>query len=128
MGNNFRYRLKLFYSSLFFGIIGIIIKVLYRPWVIDNNINDFGFNGFAPNLIYTTGVCLFLSIFFKKEPIKKMIFCTVGVLIYEFEQLWTSRTFDYLDIAATIFGLMFAIFIFKMISSKWKLENHEVIE
>ncbi len=55
-----------------------------------------------------------------------MIYCTIGVLVYEAEQLWTSRTFDYFDIFATISGLIFAISIFKIISRKWEMENTEM--
>ena len=128
MAENFRNEFKLLYLSLFFGLIGILSKVLYRPWIIDNNINDFGVHGFAPNLIYTTGICLFASFFLKKGHVKTMIYCTVGVLVYETEQLWTSRTFDYLDILATISGLGLAILIFRVISRKWKLTTTEVLD
>ena len=39
---------------------------------------------------------------------------TTGILTYEIEQNWSSRTFDYLDIVATIIGLGISIFIFKI--------------
>ncbi len=123
MRDSFKDRLELLYLSLFFGLIGILTKVFFRPWVIHNNFNDFGINGFGPNLLYTTSICLFAAFIIKKRHIKTMIFCTVGVLVYETEQLWTLRTFDYLDIFATIFGLVIAISIYKVRSRKWKLKN-----
>lgn len=123
MLDNFKSKSVLLYLSLFFGLIGVLIKVIYRPWIINNSINDLGISGFAPNFIYTTGICLFASFIVKKGHINTMIFCSLGVLAYETEQILTSRTFDYHDILATIIGLVFAIFIFKVISRKWEIET-----
>jgi hypothetical protein len=128
MKDEFKYRPILLYLSLCSGIMGLIVKLLYRPWIVTNNINDFGINGFAPNFIYTIGICLFASFFVKRGQIKAMVFVAIGVLVYEAEQFWTSRTFDYLDILATIIGLGAAIFIYKLITSEKKSEHVEVLD
>ncbi|MGM0582768.1 MAG: hypothetical protein ACQETL_18985 [Bacteroidota bacterium] len=104
--------------SLLAGLLGFLVKIIYRPLIVENNINDYGFQGFAPNLFYTIGACLFAAYWVKKGQIKTMIFVTVGVLVYETEQIWTSRTFDYLDVLATIIGLGISIPIFKGLSNK----------
>lgn len=54
-----------------------------------------------------------------------MIFGLIGVLAYETEQIWTSRTFDYLDILATFFGFGLAILIYKLIVGNLKFETDQ---
>ena len=103
------YRLLLL--SLLAAFMVFFIKLVIRPLVVENNINDFGFHEFSPNLFYTIGMCLFAAFWVKKGQIKTMIFVTIGILIYETEQIWTSRTFDYLDIIATIVGLGISVLI-----------------
>jgi len=78
--------------------------------------NDFSFQEFAPNLFAALSLCLFASFFTKTGTIKTMI----GLLAYEIEQYWTSRTFDKLDIIATIIGLVISILIFNMFVEKQK--------
>ena len=121
MTYNFQNKNKLLIISLLSGFIGFLIKLIYRPLIIENKINDFGIHGFSPSLFYTLGFCLFIAFWLKKGHIKAMIFCTIGILAYEIEQIWTTRTFDYLDTAAIIFGLGLSILIFKRISKKARL-------
>ncbi len=128
MNEDYKVRPILLYLSLLFGFIGVLVKLLYRPWINNNNINDFGFNGFAPNFIFTIGICLFVSFFVTKKTVSIMIFSTVGILLYETEQILTSRTFDYLDVLATIIGLVAAISIYKMINRREKLKTVDVID
>ena len=82
--------------------------------------NDFSFQEFAPNLFAALSLCLFASFFTKTGTIKTMIFVSIGLLAYEIEQYWTSRTFDKLDIIATIIGLVISILIFNMFVEKQK--------
>ena len=121
MTDNFNNRNKLLYISLIFGLIGVLIKLVYRPWIVDNKINDFGIHGFSPSLVYTIGICLFTAFLLNKGHVKAMIFCAIGAMTYEIEQFWTTRTFDYLDVLATIIGFGLSILIFKRISKKDKL-------
>ena len=110
----------LLYFSISFGIIGLLSKIIYRPFILNSQINDFIFQGFAPNLFATLSLCLFASFLTKTGTIKTMIFVTIGLLAYEIEQYWTSRTFDILDVVATIIGLVISILIFNMFVKKQK--------
>ncbi len=108
----------LLYLSLFFGFFGVLSKIAYRPFITHSQINDLGIHDFAPNLFAALSLCLFAAYLTKKRPIKTMIFASCGILIYEIEQNWTSRTFDYLDIVATIIGLGISILIFKLFAKR----------
>ncbi len=101
-----------------FGLIGILVKTLYRPLILEFKINDFGINGFSPNLFYTISACLFAAYWIKKGHIKTMLFVTIGILVYEFEQIWTSRTFDFFDVFATLIGFGISATIYKYLSNQ----------
>ena len=101
---------RLLIYSLLAGFIAFFIKLFLRPLVIKQGFNDYGFHEFSPNLFYTIGMCLFAA-FWVKKRIKTIIFVTVGILAYEIEQIWTSMTFDYLDIIAIIVGFGISVLI-----------------
>jgi hypothetical protein len=101
------------FISLLSGLLGFVAKLIYRPFIVSNQINDFEFHAFAPNLFYTLCLNFCIAFVVKKQKIKAMMYGTTGVLVYEFEQVWTSRTFDYLDIAATIGAFGIALLVVK---------------
>ncbi len=103
------------------------MKLIYRPFIVDNNISDLGFHNYAPNLFYTLGICLIIPQFVKQRQIRSMIYTTLGVLTYELEQVWTNRTFDLLDIIATLVGFGIAVFIFNRFARKANSEFSEEI-
>lgn len=109
---------SLFFSGFAFGIIGVISKLVYRPLVLENNINDFGFSGFAPSLFATMSLCLLAAYFATKKPVITIMFVAIGVLAYEAEQIWTSRVFDYLDIAAVFLGFALSVLFYKKLTKK----------
>jgi hypothetical protein len=43
--------------------------------------------------------------------LKTIVGLTLGTLVYELEQLWTSMNFDSFDILATFLALVFIVFI-----------------
>lgn len=104
---------KLLILSLIFGFVGVLTKMIYRPFINSSQINDFGLHGYLPNLFAALSLCLFATFWMKKGHIKTMIYVTVGLLIYEIEQNWTDRVFDYFDIIATVVGFVISILIFK---------------
>jgi len=104
------------YLSLLFGSFGILSKLVYRPFIINTPIDDFGIQGFLPNLFAALSLCLFVSFWNTKNHIRSMMFVTLGILTYEMEQIWTDRVFNYLDVAATIVGLGLSVLIFKYFS------------
>ena len=105
-------KVVLLYLGLLFGFFGILSKVLYRPLILNAPINDFGIQGFAPNFFAALSLSLVASFWVKKGHIKTMIAVSCGILVYELEQYWTDRTFDYFDIIATILGLGMSVLIF----------------
>ncbi len=58
-------------------------------------------------------MCFFVVWFINKKQLQAMIAVTLGSLVYEVEQIWTKRTFDYMDLIAIITGFLLALIIFK---------------
>jgi len=104
--------------SILSGITALFIKLIYCPWVNQHPVNDFGWSGAAPNFLFSLGICMFIVFVSAKRPLEKMIYTTCGILLYELEQLWSYRTFDFLDIAATLAGLGLAILIYQRVGVK----------
>lgn len=71
-------------------------------------------------------MCLMVVYFKNKKQIKTMIAICAGVLIYEIEQNWTARTFDYYDIIASLLGLGISIIIFNLFSVKYLPEDENI--
>ena len=109
--------------GVLFGIFGFASKLLYRPFILTNHVNDFGINEFAPSFFYTAGMCLIAAAFSKKEPFIKMIAIALGSITYELEQIFTDRTFDIKDLIAVMVAFVTSIFIFKLFNPKGKRLN-----
>jgi len=105
------------------GAIGILVKLAYRPYIINHNINDIGIQGYAPNFFTVLSLSLIAAYFTKSNPIKTMMAVTLGVLFYEIEQIWTSWTFDYMDIIASLLGLGVAVLILKKLEALKKISQ-----
>ncbi|NEM98997.1 hypothetical protein [Pontibacter burrus] len=96
-------------------LLGFASKLVYRPWVIENQMDDFGLQGFAPSFFYVLGACLLIAGFSNKNIPKNMALAALGAAVYELEQNYTSRVFDYLDLIATGVGLGLALLISEVI-------------
>ncbi|MRT94056.1 hypothetical protein [Ancylomarina sp. 16SWW S1-10-2] len=111
---------------LIYGIIasvmGFFTKLILRPLVHQYEINDFGFNGYGPNLFMAIGMTMFAAYFTKKKPIVTMASVSLGILAYETEQIWTSKTFDYADIIATLLGFGLSVLILNVTSKKSRIK------
>lgn len=94
-------------------LIGFASKLAYRPWIINNQVDDYGIQGFAPSFFYVVGACLLMAGFSNKDHLKNMVWAAVGATMYELEQYYTSMVFDYKDLLATGIGLGLAILIGK---------------
>ena len=108
----------IFVIGLIFGLFGFASKLLYRPLILDYDINDIGINEFAPSFFYTVGVCLIGASFTKKKPNNTMIFITVGAIAYELEQLFTNSNFDIKDLFAIIVASLVSLMIYKIVEPK----------
>ena len=109
---------KILAIGIIFGVLGFASKLLYRPLIMTNDINDIGINEFAPSFFYTAGLCLIGASFSKKKPQITMIFIALGSTAYELEQIFTDYYFDIKDLFAIMFALLISIFIFKIVESK----------
>ena len=106
--------------GIMMGILGFASKLIYRPFVLTNNVNDIGINEFAPSYFYTAGICLIGASFSKKNKKNTMIFLALGSLSYEIEQIFSERIFDFKDIAAIVIAFFTSIIILKIYESKEK--------
>jgi hypothetical protein len=109
--------------GVLFGIFGFASKLLYRPYILTNHVNDLGINEFAPSFFYTAGMCLIAAAFSKKAPFITMIAIALGSITYELEQFFTDRTFDIKDLIAVMVAFVTSIFIFKLVNPKGKSLN-----
>lgn len=103
------------------------VKFIIRPFVhIPHSLKPFV--GFAPNLVGSFllpfGACWFFQRFFKLQTQIDLIFtCCFGlllVIINEYLQLIPvfGRTFDYLDILASVAGAFIGYFVFARLMVK----------
>ncbi len=49
--NNKNYKIRSI--GILMGVMGFVSKLIYRPFILTNNINDIGINEFAPSFFYT---------------------------------------------------------------------------
>jgi hypothetical protein len=102
---------------------------IYRPYIYQNNISDFGIADSIGNL-----VGIIVQIFFGltiinsllKKGIRIIFFFMIGYIIYEIAQPILPRgTFDLKDIYGTLIGGVFALIIFIM--SHKLMRNNKVL-
>lgn len=110
--------IKILALGIIFGVLGFASKLLYRPLILTNELNDIGINEFAPSFFYTAGLCLIGASLSKKRPQITMIFIALGSTTYELEQFFTGYYFDIKDLFAIMFALIISIFLFKVVESK----------
>ncbi len=115
---------KLLFISLLIGVLGFFVKLAYRPYILSNAIDDFGIQGFLPTLFYVVGICLFITFLTNKNQVIAMGYGALGALAYEFEQIWTSRTFDFLDLFMVFAGYGVSVFIFKILTRRERNVQH----
>lgn len=77
---------------------------------------DYGINGFLPSFFTVLALCLIGASIWSKKPKIVMLFATIGQTIYELEQLITSMTFDYKDIAAIGVAYGMALLIYQLVN------------
>lgn len=114
-------------SAIVIVFSGLLLSVLYRPYIYSNNINDFGFADTIGSLIAVIAFCFFVwgfKEYSNKEKNKQIVIAT---LVYSFgweflSLLGIHGTFDKKDIvAALISGLI--TFLIKEIADRKKRNN-----
>mgnify|MGYP001099847575 CR=1 FL=1 len=120
---------RLIYFVLFLFFLGLteIGRYLYRPFIYENNINDFGIADSIGNLggiivqIFF-GLAIFNST--KKKGIRLIAFFILGYIFYEIAQLFLpKKVFDWKDIYGTIIGGVVGLLLFLLIHKVIKRNN-----
>jgi hypothetical protein len=97
-------------------IIAILFKSVYRQYITENNIEDFGISDTSPNFFAGLIIMFFYftqNVYDKNKFIKNVFFALVGLIGYELAQgnILTYRTFDFGDIIASIIGVILGYFL-----------------
>lgn len=97
-------------------IIAILFKSIYRQYITENHIQDFGISDTSPNFFAGLIIMFYYftqNIYNKNKFIKNAFFALVGLIGYELVQgnVLTYRTFDFSDIVASIIGVILGYFI-----------------
>jgi len=119
------YRLIYFITAAFWFVVTETGRFVYRPFIYDNNINDFGI---ADSIGNSGGIIV--QIYFMltvlnsqgRKVFRVIAFLTFGYILYEVFQLYLPRgVFDWLDIYGTLAGgviaLLFYLFLTKIIKN-----------
>ncbi|PLX06536.1 MAG: hypothetical protein C0598_13560, partial [Marinilabiliales bacterium] len=89
---------------------------IYRPYIYENNINDFGIADSMGNLGGIIVQIFFsLAIFNsgRKKGVRIISFLVIGYILYEFAQLILPKgVFDWKDIYGTIIGGLITLIMF----------------
>ena len=99
----------------------------YRPYIYENNINDFGLADSMGNLggilvQVFFGLALFNSP--KKKGFNLILFFVLGYILYEIVQpLLPKGVFDWLDIYGTVLGGVIALGFYMIINALVKNSN-----
>ncbi len=112
-------RITYFITFLFSFALTELGRYIYRPYIYENNINDFGIADSMGNL---GGIVV--QIFFglsilnpgRKKGFYLIAFFTVGYIVYEILQPYLPKgTFDWKDIYGTLIGAVFSLLLFLLI-------------
>jgi len=113
------FRIIYFITFLIAFVLTEIGRHLYRPYIYNNKINDFGI---ADSIGNSGGIIV--QIFFglaiinstKKKGIRLIAFFTIGYILYEIIQPFLPKgVFDWQDIYGTLIGGIIGLLIFLLI-------------
>lgn len=110
--------IKLFVYFFIGLVVTTIFTYAYRPYIYDNNINDFGIAGSAPSFLGLITAFFFLSYFDSSLSLNKRIFYTgLGGVVYEVLQpYFRTGLFDWHDIIAILLATL-VLYLCSTISS-----------
>ena len=101
---SFRQRAIFFSIALFWAIVILLNKHVYRPYVCENNIDDM-------HIAYSCSgfFSVIAGVFFGYSVNKKQYFSCLGVVMlsevaFLFYEVVMSYTFDYYDVLSTLLG------------------------
>jgi len=113
------YRIIYFVTFLFSFGLTEIGRYIYRPFVYENNISDYGIADSMGNLGGII-VQLFFGLFIfnssKIKGLRLISFFVIGYILYEIAQLFLPKgVFDWKDIYGTIIGGLIGFLVFLLI-------------
>ena len=113
------FRILYFVTFLITFLLTEIGRYIYRPFIYENNINDYGIADSMGNL---GGIIV--QIFFgltllnstKKKGFRIISFLVLGYILYEIAQLYLPKgVFDWKDIYGTIIGGLIGLLLFLLL-------------
>ena len=112
-------------------LIATLINLYLRPYYSGNNHFYKLLLGSLPNFFYVLGFSFIYPLFkgsiSSKQHAISVFFITLGTIAYEIEQVWTEKTFDYLDVVASITAAVIAIVLYqKVFLDKLKNSPHSI--
>ena len=113
------YRIIYFATFLFSFVLTEIGRYIYRPFIYENNISDYGIadsmgnsGGIIVQLFF--GLLIFNSS--KLKGLRLISFFIIGYILYEIAQLFLPKgVFDWKDIYGTIIGGLIGCLVFLLI-------------
>ena len=111
-GWNFAIQLKRREKVLFaltFYAIGLLLSSFYRPYIYQNNIQDFGIADIGNNIVFVPGVYFLWSLILRKPTLgiyKDIILLTSFLIVFEILSFYVNGigTFDLKDILGLFIG------------------------
>ncbi len=117
MNYNANNRRVFIYIGILFGIIALILLLFYRPYIYQNNINDFYFADTLGSLFCVpTTVFLSYGIHKKFNFLKLLIVNVLFWIIYEVPTSITQGVIDRNDYVAIIIGGLFSLLFFYVLN------------
>lgn len=108
-----------FVTFVVFFILTEIGREIYRPYIYQNGINDFGFADVIGNLLGTVAaifLCLGVNHANRVQSIRISAFVTVGITIYELLQPILPRgVLDWKDVVSTPIAGLFSLMLIRLI-------------
>ncbi|WKK66260.1 hypothetical protein [Lutimonas zeaxanthinifaciens] len=98
-------------------IAGFIAKTIYRPYVYEYQINDFGLADGAPSFFYVIGFSQLLLVKKFRYPWLVILVIVTGSLAFEFWQM-RNRPLDLIDTGMSILGGICSFLLWQQIKNK----------
>lgn len=122
---------KLYYKiSIISLTINFFFGSIYRNYIYNNNISDFGIADIHPNILGVI-VATFLFLGYSKElirynEIKIILATTIGFIIYEFIQITPLiGIFDLHDVLGSVIGGTISLLIYNLVCLKYDEKYHD---
>ena len=109
-----------FLIGLVFVIIGLLAKSVYRNYINSHGIDDFGLAGFLPSFLYVIGFSQLLQISSFRYPSLWILVVSLGSVVFELKQYYSSGTLDISDIIASLAGGAISYLILVYVRKRFK--------